>query len=60
MSDWKYDLDEVGEEADPDEEEEEARNLEPGSPSLENAVFVALGVATTLIVFARTILAVGG
>jgi hypothetical protein len=59
MSDWKYDLDEVGEDAEPDEEEIE-QNLEPGSPTLENAVFVALGAATTLIVFAHAILTVGG
>ena len=59
MSDWKYDLDEVGEDAEPDEEERDL-NLEPGSPSLENAFFVALGAATTLLVFARAILAVGG
>ncbi|PSQ45693.1 hypothetical protein BRD15_11070 [Halobacteriales archaeon SW_6_65_15] len=60
MSDWKYDLDEVGEEAESEEEDERDQHLEPGSPSLENAFFVALGAATTLLVFARAILAVGG
>jgi hypothetical protein len=59
MSDWKYDLDEVGEDAEPDEEDID-QHLEPGSPTLENAFFVALGAATTLIVFAHAVLAVGG
>jgi hypothetical protein len=57
MSDWKYELDEVGEDAEPDEPDPE---LEPGSPSLENALFVALGIASTLFVFARIILMAGG
>jgi len=43
---WEYALDDVGPEADPDPEPEP---LEPGSPSLENAAFVALGVAITLL-----------
>jgi len=41
---WEYALDDVGPEADPEREP-----LEPGSPSLENAAFVALGVAITLL-----------
>jgi len=38
---WRFGLDEVGEEADvgPDP-------IEPGSPSVENAAFFLLGVAT--------------
>lgn len=52
MSDWKYDLDEVGEDAD---DEHERETLEPGSPSLENAVFVLLGVFVTLFVFFQLI-----
>lgn len=47
MGDWKYDVDEVGEDAaDP------TPALEPGSPSVENALFVILGVVTTLLVLA--------
>ena len=42
--DWEYALDDVGPEADPEQEP-----LEPGSPSLENAAFVALGVVITLL-----------
>ena len=57
MSDWKYELDEVGEDAEPDEADSE---LEPGSPSLENAFFVVLGVAATLFAFARIVLVLGG
>jgi hypothetical protein len=49
MSDWKYDLDEVG---DDDTEPGPEERLEPGSPSLENAAFVLLGVLSMLFVFA--------
>lgn len=55
MSDWKYETDEVGEDA----PEREYETLEPGSPTVENAAFVVLGVATTLFVFARVILLAG-
>ncbi|USZ69092.1 hypothetical protein NGM10_04975 [Halorussus salilacus] len=48
-SEWTYDLDEVGEDAEDDPDPE----LYPGSPSAENAFFVALGVLTTLAVFVR-------
>ncbi|WP_101295717.1 DUF7312 domain-containing protein [Halegenticoccus soli] len=42
---WRFGLDEVGEDA------AEARPpLEPGSPSLENALFVLLGAVGTLFV----------
>ena len=50
MSDWKYDLDEVGDDAPADELDEP---LEPGSPSMENAAFVLLGVLSMLFVFVR-------
>lgn len=50
-SNWKYDLDEVGEDA-----EEPETELHPGSPSAENSFFVALGVLTTLAMFARVVL----
>lgn len=56
MSDWKYDTDEVGEDGYEPEEEEEADPLEPGSPTVENAFFVALGVGTVLFACARILL----
>ncbi|WP_336034748.1 DUF7312 domain-containing protein [Halobacterium yunchengense] len=37
---WRYELDEVGPDAEPDE-----RAIEPGSPSAENVAFFLLGVA---------------
>ena len=57
MSDWKYELDEVGEDAEPDEPDPE---LEPGSPSLENVFFVVLGVAATLFALAQLFLVFAG
>jgi len=71
MSEWKYDIDEVGEDADdeqgadgraPDEEPDrrERGPIEPGSPTAENVLFVTLGVATMLFVFARVVLVVAG
>ena len=71
MSDWKYDIDEVGDDADdgPDDAADPEANrdaavetlepLEPGSPTVENAFFVALGVGATLFVFARVVMLVG-
>ena len=56
MSDWKYDLDEVGEDAEDAADappEPERPRIEPESPSLENTLFVVLGVVATLLVFAR-------
>ncbi|MFB6270271.1 MAG: hypothetical protein ABEH83_10025 [Halobacterium sp.] len=38
---WRYELDEVGPDAEPD-----VRAIEPGSPSAENVAFFLLGVAT--------------
>ena len=68
MSEWKYDVDDVGEDAEsgaespsgdgPDRPELEP--LEPGSPTAENALFVVLGVATMLFLFARVLTVVGG
>lgn len=37
---WRYELDEVGPDA-----EQDVRAIEPGSPSAENVVFFLLGVA---------------
>jgi len=41
MSEWRYDVAEVGDEPD---------RLERGSPSPENVLFVLLGAATTVAV----------
>ncbi|MFB6069754.1 MAG: hypothetical protein ABEJ76_01915 [Halanaeroarchaeum sp.] len=51
MSDWKYDLEDVG----PDGVVERSGEppIEPGSPSLENVAFVVLGAAVALYVFAK-------
>jgi hypothetical protein len=48
---WRYALDEVG----PEAEAESRPPIEPGSPSLENAVFVALGVLLTLALLVSVI-----
>ncbi|WP_232700957.1 DUF7312 domain-containing protein [Halobacterium wangiae] len=40
---WRYDLDEVGPDAEP-----QVDRIEPGSPSVENVVFFLLGVAFML------------
>lgn len=47
---WKYSIDEVGEEAEEatEEESEQRRRIEPGSLTPENAFFVALGVLIAL------------
>ena len=50
MSDWEYDLDDVG----PDgvvEDEEVLPPVEKGSPSLENSFFVIAGVLAAVYVF---------
>ena len=44
---WRFGIDEVGEDA---EQAQELPPIEPGSPSLENALFVLLGVVGTLLV----------
>ncbi|MFW5938227.1 MAG: DUF7312 domain-containing protein [Halanaeroarchaeum sp.] len=50
MSDWKYDLDEVGPEA--EAAERDVPPVEKGEPSPENVAFVFLGVLLALYVFA--------
>ena len=40
---WRFGIDEVGENAERD------RTIDPGSPSLENAAFVLLGVLLTAL-----------
>lgn len=44
---FKFDLDEVGPDAPPDD------SIDPGSPELENVIFVLLGVLSTLFVIAQ-------
>ncbi|MFB6071916.1 MAG: hypothetical protein ABEJ88_03015 [Halobacterium sp.] len=43
---WRFDLDEVGPDAEPRHEP-----IEPGSPSAENVAFFVLGVSFMLAVF---------
>lgn len=54
MSDWKYDVDDVGPDAADD------RSIEPGTPSVENAAFVLLGMLVTVLVFAQFMLTLSG
>lgn len=51
MSDWKFDVDEVG----PDGvlEADESPPIEPGSPSAENVAFFVLGVVAAVYVLAK-------
>ncbi|WP_049971605.1 DUF7312 domain-containing protein [Haladaptatus cibarius] len=58
MSDWKFDVEDVGE--DDDENGDDASQmypmdepLEPGTPSAENILFVVLGALTMVFVFLR-------
>jgi hypothetical protein len=48
---WRYGLDEVG----PEAEAETRLPIEPGTPSLENAVFVALGALLALALLVSVI-----
>jgi len=48
--DWQFGLDEVGPEA-----ETAPEPLEPGSPSLENAAFVLLGVALAVLLLVAAV-----
>ncbi|MEZ3116912.1 hypothetical protein RYH80_13435 [Halobaculum sp. MBLA0147] len=48
-SEWQFEVDEVGEDADPDEPRREP--IEPESVDLENALFVVAGVLGTVLVF---------
>ena len=43
-SPWRFSLDEVGEEAEPEP-------IEPGRPTLENVVFVLLGIGLAVLGF---------
>jgi hypothetical protein len=45
MSDWEYDLDEVGPDAEPDHDA-----VEPGTPTTENVAFFVLGVGLAIYI----------
>lgn len=47
MSDWEFELDEVGPDAEPEED-----TVEPGTPRPENAAFFVLGIALALYLIA--------
>jgi hypothetical protein len=46
---WRFSLEDL-------EEDEDAEEITPGSPSLEDAVFVLLGVAVTTFVIVQLVL----
>lgn len=43
MSDWEFELEEVGPDAESEEDE-----LQPGSPGFENSAFFVLGIALAI------------
>lgn len=49
---WRFDIDDVGAEAETEDELMKLRSADPkpGSPSIENTAFVALGAAVTIAV----------
>lgn len=56
MTDWKFDLDEVGPDAEPDESDQpEGPPIEPGSPMVEHVLPFLAGVALALFIFAQVI-----
>ena len=55
MGDWKFDLDEVGPEAEAEEEEREGPPIEPGSPTLENVIPFLLGIALAAFIFLQVL-----
>lgn len=73
--DWRFAVDDVGDPEEASENESDGEGsaepgetgtvdrrppLEPGSPSLENTLFVLLGVFVTLFVIVRVMTIVGG
>jgi hypothetical protein len=52
---WKFELDEVDEDGVVDDRE----TIEPGSPSLENTVFVLLGALVTIGIIVRVAMVFG-
>lgn len=57
MSDWKFDVDDVGEDA---EDAKPKATVKPGSPTLEGALFVVLGVVATILTFVHLAMVVTG
>lgn len=60
--DWRFELEDLenGEgTSEPERDESEPDRIEPGSPSLENVLFVLLGVLATLFVIVRVTAFVG-
>ena len=51
-SEWRFSVDDVGPEAEAKAEPPEPDPIEPESISLENAVFVGLGILLTLAIIA--------
>lgn len=49
----EFDADRSGDRTDPDTDAVRDRSIEPGSPTLEHAAFVILGILTTVLVVAR-------
>jgi len=54
MTDWKFDLDEVGPEAESDDDDL-GPPIEPGRPSLEHVLPFLGGVALALYIFLQVI-----
>lgn len=54
MSDWKFDLDEVGPEAEEDESPL-GGPVEPGSPTIENVLPFLAGVGLALYIFLQLV-----
>ena len=52
---WKFELDEVDEEGVVDDRDP----IEPGTPTLENALFVLLGALVTVGIIVRVTMALG-
>ena len=53
MSDWKFEIDEVGPEA--EEPEDRGPPIEPGEPTVENIIPFLLGVGLALFIFLQVI-----
>lgn len=49
MSDWQYDLDEVGPDAETNDD------VEPGTPATENVAFFVLGVGLAIYLLATLV-----
>jgi hypothetical protein len=54
MSDWKFEVDEVGPEAEEDDDEEEPP-IEPGRPALEHVLPFLAGVVLAVYIFMQLV-----